>query len=545
MKKSKRRGSVKQAANNQQRGGAIIMAVLLVLMTGILTGGIIMMTTSSAIQTSITGYYEEAYLVAEAGLKTSMFEMEAEMGTPDAIQEVEPYLAKNLGRDYTGDFGNGNFTVTLSDPISGDSRFTLVSVGEVNGAQRTLTAIIGAEDDQPSALDYALFGNYIHFDNHGKLDWGLRLNTSIYSNSSILIDSGVRIEGIVRAVQFISPNTGPAGGKGGVPDTILFPAGEQGDPDPDPVVATAPVKQVVPGPAVMPFPSFDFEGVEKDAIAAGRYLDSSTFDDLISNAVSYARSLPGNNTEVPLPASDYPTEVDNTVIKVRVIHHDHPVEADRRFIRVPHADDPDNTIGVGSPDGVSAGTQEVYEVIIDGDPLPGVDSYIYVEGGLDIRLPNDVLFRMEGSLIVNGTFGLHAAAEILAWENRQAPWFVGPGSTLYDFAQNTSEVSDMTKDVRYSRHPAIAANGKIKIDKSGTSQGGAAHIEGVVYTVDESHLHRSDLRELAYSVGGQIADVVHNCQFFSFAYDPAAKGTIGFYQRISGRPILKIISITN
>ncbi len=132
-----------KAKNNDQRGGAIIMAVLLVLMTGILTGGIIMMTTSSAIQTSITGYYEEAYLVAEAGLKTAMFEMEAEMGTPDAIQEMEPYLAQNVGRDYTGSFGTGSYTVTLSDQTSGDSRFRLTSVGEVKGAQRTLTATVG------------------------------------------------------------------------------------------------------------------------------------------------------------------------------------------------------------------------------------------------------------------------------------------------------------------------------------------------------------------------------------------------------------------
>ncbi len=350
----------------------------------------------------------------------------------------------------------------------------------------------------------------------------MRLSTSIYSNSSILIDRGIRIEGNVRAVQFISPNTGPAGKKGVAADTIISPAGEQGDPDPDPVVASAPVNQVAPGPAVIPYPSFDFEAVEKDAIAAGRYIESGTLKDLIDNAVSYAQGFPGNNTREPLPATEYPDGVDSNVIKVAVIHHDHPVEAERRFVRVPHADDPDAKIGVGSPDGVAAGKQEVYEVIIEGDPSLSNDTYLYVEGGLDIRLPNDVLFRMEGSLIVNGTFGLHAAAELLAWENRQEPWFVGAGGTLYDFAESSSEIDDMTKDVRYSRHPAIAANGKIKIDKSGTSQGGPAHIEGVVYTVDESHLHRSEPREMAYSVGAQIADVVHNCQFFSFSYDPAA-----------------------
>ena len=166
------------------------------------------------------------------------------------------------------------------------------------------------------------------------------------------------------------------------------------------------------------------------------------------------KAFPATIQGEPLPATEYPDGVDSNVIKVAVIHHDHPVEAERRFVRVPHADDPDAKIGVGSPDGVAAGKQEVYEVIIEGDPSLSNDTYLYVEGGLDIRLPNDVLFRMEGSLIVNGTFGLHAAAELLAWENRQEPWFVGAGGTLYDFAESSSEIDDMTKDV-----PLFASSG--------------------------------------------------------------------------------------
>ena len=57
-----------------EKGGAILVAVLLALMTGILTGGIVLMTTSSAVQTTVTGHYESAYLVAEAGIKNAIFQ---------------------------------------------------------------------------------------------------------------------------------------------------------------------------------------------------------------------------------------------------------------------------------------------------------------------------------------------------------------------------------------------------------------------------------------------------------------------------------------
>ena len=71
-----------------------------------------------------------------------------------------------------------------------------------------------------------------------------------------------------------------------------------------------------------------------------------------------------------------------------------------------------------------------------------------------------------------------------------------------------------------------------------------AHIEGVVYTNSESHLHRSDPWAPAFAVGSEIADTIHNCQFFSFAYDPEALNASGFYGRSSGRPYLKIIRIS-
>ncbi len=59
----------------------------------------------------------------------------------------------------------------------------------------------------------------------------------------------------------------------------------------------------------------------------------------------------------------------------------------------------------------------------------------------------------------------------------------------------------------------------------------------------ESHLHRSEARERAYSVGSEIADTVHNCEFFSFAYDPEARNVLGLYIRLSGRPRLQIVRL--
>jgi hypothetical protein len=129
--------------------------------------------------------------------------------------------------------------------------------------------------------------------------------------------------------------------------------------------------------------------------------------------------------------------------------------------------------------------------------------------------------------------------------------FVSPGQSLYTDTNGNSTVATTLAqaaagqpyDVVYSNYPALAANGKIKIDSSGSSQGGPVHIEGVVYSVAESHLHKSDARESAYAVGSEIADVVHNCQWFSFAYDPRSVRTLGLSSRVAGRVRLQVIRI--
>jgi hypothetical protein len=97
--------------------------------------------------------------------------------------------------------------------------------------------------------------------------------------------------------------------------------------------------------------------------------------------------------------------------------------------------------------------------------------------------------------------------------------------------------------VIFSNWPALAANGRVKLGNSCGSSGGPVHIEGPVYSLAESHIHKSNTYESSYAVGSEIADVIHNCQWFSFAYDPRARFTLGLSGRVSGRSALQIIRL--
>jgi hypothetical protein len=113
----------------------------------------------------------------------------------------------------------------------------------------------------------------------------------------------------------------------------------------------------------------------------------------------------------------------------------------------------------------------------------------------------------------------------------------GDGS-LYDF-RNPNPTALGTKDVHYSDFPALVGIQGLKIDKS---DGGPTHIEGTIYTMDESHFHRSNVYEKAFVMGSEIADTVHNCEYISFLYDPEVKNTKGFAERLNGRVNLDQLS---
>ena len=150
------------------------------------------------------------------------------------------------------------------------------------------------------------------------------------------------------------------------------------------------------------------------------------------------------------------------------------------------------------------------------------------------------------------TVQVHAASEFLAWDNRTGLAFAAPNKSLYadpstgvsTVATTLAQAADAANcDLIYSNWPAIAANGNIKVDGSPTGSGGPVHIEGAIYTVGESHFHKSAPRESSYIVGSEIADTIHNCQWFSFAYDPRAKQTLGLFDKASGRAKLQVIRI--
>ena len=491
-------------------------------------------------------------------------------------------MTEQLGSDhsgthtFTGTIDGKSYSVELTDPTPTtlDEFFELKALVNQSGVTRSVTALVKGPD-KVEALKYALYGNYIHFDNHSHLTGALTLETSVFSNSGILVDKGVTINGSVEAVQYVAANTGPAEGEAGVPDTIFGTSGSpvpalQGDPDPSPTVASAPVQQVIPPPPLKEFPSLDFDELES-LTGTGRTISSSDFESLLANARSWAELggvAPTDGTATALPQSEYPGSLLATDIPVSVKKCDvngTPACPAKRAVRVPNGPNPDYQVEVGStlascpdyPCAADSGADLTYEVIIEGEELAATDSVLYLEGDTKIDVDINTVVRMEGSLIVNGKFDAQSATEFLAWEDRQSPWFVPIQDSLYaneypagtpvdgagyDFATDAFEVADSDRyDIMYSSYPALAANGKIGMKGSK----GPVHIEGVVYTVAESHLHRSDPWAPAYSVGSEIADTIHNCQFFSFAYDPAALDVFGFYDRQSGRPYLKIIRLSD
>jgi len=544
---------MKKPQSGRRDLGIALISVLILICLAITLGAAIASTTVRTMSdTSTARFRETAYTLAQNGINSTLFQIEAATAPSDGPSiDIETYLSNELGADhsgtktFSGTSGEGSHTVTLSDPISADGKFILTSVGkDKSGRTRTLVAQVEARPVQ--ALNYGIFGNRVEFHNHNKVNYGIPLETSVLSNSFILIDSGVSIQAPVQAVNYISPDEGIAAGTPGINPAHLFPVGQQGDPSPH-SGADAPVVQTTPPPAVKAFPTFDFNKAAAVA-GAGRQLSPSQFTNLVKNAQAYAATLSGAqvNTSVALPALRYDLPFMSGVLPanvvVSVIHHtaDQP-----RLIRIPNAANANQTIPLGTVDGVSAPGADTYEVIFNGNPL--ADTVLFITNSLTITPPtgiNNTLIRIEGSLVVNGAVAIEAPAELLAWWNVTAPYAlslaqIDAGQTLYqNVATNAPDALSGNFDLIYSRYPAIAANGSVKILDD--SKAGPTHIEGVVYSVAESHLHRSAGSDAGYTVGSEIGDLIHNCQFFSSAYDNRAKQTVGFFEKTTGRVKLAV-----
>lgn len=464
---------------------------------------------------------------------------------------------------FTGTLSNGSYVVTLSDPSAGDGEFTLSSVGtdQATGRTRTLLEVVRAEPVE--ALNYAMYGNKIEFHNHNKVPYGVSLNTSVYSNGNIQIDKAISIIGPTQAVNAIRPNTGPASNEGALPNTVLSPGGQQGDPNPSPVVAEAPVVQVVPAPKVEPFPSFDFYAAQQAGTAAGRTMTPTQLTTLIANAKACAGAMTADGVaRAPgyggAPAACAVNTVYNNTgvtaanVPLQIVHYLTGTGAvcpsncpNPRSIAVPNGTNPNNFVPLGSANGTSnpAANTHLHEIRLAAVNAPLSDTLLYISGSLTLENVTTTLVQVQGSLIVNGSLTVHSPMEILAWYNRTGPKFVPLDQTLYDPIATTVAQAAVGQpyDIIYSNWPAIAANGGVKVDDSGGGNGGPVHIEGAVYTVAESHFHKSNGYESSYSVGSEIADTIHNCQWLSFAYDPQARKTFGLYNKAAGRVKLQVI----
>jgi hypothetical protein len=568
---------------HDEAGIALMSVMLLSVVSLLLIAALSAVMLTGMRGTSFARSAEVSRSVAEAGLNATVFRIEAATNpTADATPlDLEQYLKialsglPALGADiapgtprantthFIGTLANGSYDVALTDPSAGDITFTLTSVGtdQATGRTKTLVAIVRGEP--VSALNYAMFGNSIKFHNHNKTNYGVTLNTSMFSNGDIQIDKAVRITGQSQAVNSIYFDTGPAQNFPLIDDTILTPAGQQGDPDPMPSTATAQVVQAVPAPQWQPFPTFDFFAAKAAADLAGRTLTVAQFNTLITNAKALGATMTpaaGGTLAAPLLQSSYPTGITALNVPIRVIRYNHPGGGPSlRNIAVPNVASPNRIVPLASWDGINppAFPIQLYEIQFlkktDGTPY-GTDNLLYVTGSvafLERQQFNAAMIQIQGSLVVNGSVSINAPIEILAWHNRTGAKVATAGETLYSPIATTQAQEDAvtgtppvpTHDVVYSNWPALAANGAIKVADSVPNWGGPVHIEGPIYTVAESHFHKTHISESSYAVGGEIADTIHNCQFFSFAYDPRALFTRGLYSKTSARVKLAVIRL--
>jgi hypothetical protein len=548
MKALRRRAS---SAINQSGVAIVLVLIFLLAIAPLITALLVNLHTTTAHFTVVSRTLEEAYQIAEAGINTTIFRAEA-MVKNQYGGSLQDFLAAKNGFIFTDNsFNGGSYEAKIEGPltINGDSNyFRIICKGTKTTRSRTLEALIHGPT-QPKAFDYSLYGNFVHFDNHNKKPFAITMVSSIYSNSSIFVDGGVIIDGPLIAVEDIKPNTGPACNgncKGLLPDTIFTQQALQGNPNPTPLVPTAPVTTMSPMPPVLPFPTFDFARARALAIANGTYFTPAQFQDLIKNADLYARSMSGIKSNAQqLPGAQYPNGVSVPDVPVKVVRHYYsqpynPVTNSLpRAVLAPTPINPARFVPLGSPDGLRLPTTSCYEIVLEDNRINtgAIDQVFYVDGDLVLEsIDRNTLVRIEGSLIVRGKCEIRAALELLAWENKDLPTVVPLNQTLYNFLPPVGS----GVDIRYSRYPVLAASDALKIEQNDK---GPVHIEGVVYSTAEMHLHHDEPADAIYIAGNETADIMHVCQYASLFYDPEARRVLGFTNRSTFRTDMSIVRL--
>ncbi len=468
----------------------------------------------------------------------------------------------NLLQDTAGGpAGEGLYTLYFVDNADGDDnpaiesdkRLYIVGIGRTGPTRRAIIADVEIPPTQ--ALAYALFGNYVHFDNHNELPNMLEIQSSVFSNGDILVAQAIKIRGEVKAVGQLFLNQGPGtgapalsgypaivedpsgdaqgtksmtDGSAGDGSGVDYPASNMGGVVGGKAVApfTDDATDGTPGspfygpdrgvliPETIPFPNVPWADIKTRAQATGTYFASEAdfmtyinqfkepFNPVLTNAgfVEDTTGSVGNLFRVYKP---------NPSGGVGLVPEDIPICMDMNKDKVCDAAAGD-TLGLAARYMVTA----TNTASIDANGAPA--RFFYIEGGIDLLLPSNEVLYLEGCLVSPAFVYIHA------------PYFQ---KSIID-RNNDGDYDDLVDFAL----PAIIAGTKIKIDKTGTSgMGGPVHIEGVVYTTGESHLHKSFPYETAYIKGTEIADTVHNCQFFSFEYWPAVKSVKIFSPVQSGK----------
>jgi hypothetical protein len=533
-----------EAPGRGERGAALMVALFVLTVILVLGAAMSNDLLQSLFHTADQVAGNRAFDAAEGGLHRALYWSSARLA--DVYQNswtdfVAGELYVHRGRTETGQVGALGYEFWFEDnnddADQGSDADRLVWIYSraalPRGRSRTVRALVEGIGS-PAALDYALFGNSIHFDNHNKTAFGVDMLTTVWSNSWIKVDSGIRIIGQMTGVEWVSLDDGPAGGCCGLPATVVSPAPWQGNGG-----ATPPVLTQVPAPQVKPFPQFRFDLAKAAAVANGTYFANQaafvSYLQTAANAVTF--NPPGNCSNPAIPRVYIPTTTDLD-----------------QYFEV--GDDNGNHCGEVSP-------VTVYRVIAPAattaSPSDARNNVLYVDGGLTLNYPISKYFRIEGSLIVDGPVNIKSGGWILAYEERDgnpqhAPSRPATASVMdYDGNGVMDALADLdgdgsrydfrgpqaatSLDRHYSNWPAIAASGNLKIDKGD----GATHIEGTIWTAEESHFHRSEANGKAFLLGSEIANVVHNCEFISFLYDPEVKNTLGFAEPDSGRHPLNVV----
>lgn len=318
---------------------------------------------------------------------------------------------------------------------------------------------------RPKALDYALFGQKVGFHNHMKKNYGLTITSDIWSNEDLTIHRGLTLSGDCTACGQILFATQPTGldDKNKEIGPTRY-TGEMLDGTPgSPFYAPNHGKPV---PEPIPFPVFDFAAASNSAVASGTFFPTAAaFTAYLTNSTkaTIVKYPATNPAPYGFPAP-LPTNSNNKI-----------------WLRKTYS----------APTGTKTGIVSRTTIGATGSS----NTIFYVKGSVALTADCNALLVIYGGLVVEGSVTVKAPLELYA------------GAST----------------------PAIAATGKIDItDKDHTDgNGGPVNIKGIVYTLAECHIHQTDPYNAVSILGIEVAQYIHNCEWFSFTYAPWM-GVTGF-----------------